>query len=132
MHKRQNIASGTTWEDIAGYSRAVRYGDVVHVAGTTATDEAGQLVGPDDVYEQTRFIISKIERALNQAGATLGDVVRTRLYLTDISRWEEAARAHGEAFQDIRPVNTLVEISGLVGEGYLVELEAEAIIGARP
>jgi enamine deaminase RidA (YjgF/YER057c/UK114 family) len=130
MTERQNIPSGTVWEDIAGYSRAVRFGGIVHVSGTTATDDNGNIVGLDDPYAQTVFIIKKIERALKQAGATLEDVVRTRLYVTDASRWEPVARAHGEFFGEIRPANTLLEISALIGAGYLVEMEAEAIIGA--
>ena len=130
MPKRQNISSGTKWEDIAGYSRAVRYGNTVHVSGTTATDETGALVGGDDPYEQTKYIIQKIERALNEAGATLADVVRTRLYLVNRDQWQAVCRAHIEFFGDIRPANTLIEISALVGEDYLVEMEAEAIIGA--
>lgn len=127
---RQNISSGTKWEDIAGYSRAVRVGNHVAVSGTTATDSEGKLVGEGDAYEQTTFIIRKIEQALKEAGATLRDVVRTRIYMTDISQWEGAARAHAEFFGDIRPANTLIEISGLVGPGYIVEMEADAIIGA--
>jgi enamine deaminase RidA (YjgF/YER057c/UK114 family) len=130
MTRRQNISSGTKWEDIAGYSRAVRVGNVVHVSGTTATDDSGHLVGPDDLYAQTVFIIRKIERALKEAGAELTDVVRTRVYVVDIDRWEEAARAHAEFFGSIRPANTLIEVSALVGGGYLVEMEAEAIISA--
>lgn len=125
---RQNISTGTIWESLAGYSRAVRVGNVVHVSGTTATNDAGELVGPDDVHAQTVFIIQKIERSLIQAGATLKDVVRTRIYLTDKTHWEEASRAHAEFFGDIRPANTLIEVSGLIGDGYLVEMEAEAII----
>ena len=128
MSGRRNIASGTTWEAIAGYSRAVKLGNSVHVSGTTATDENGEVVGLDDPYAQTVYIIQKIERALKQAGATLGDVVRTRIYVTDASRWEPVAREHGEFFKDIRPANTLVEVSALIGEGYLVEIEADAVI----
>lgn len=128
--KRQNISSGTKWEAMAGYSRAVRVGDVVHVAGTTATDDDGNLVGEGDMYAQTAFILGKIERALKQAGAEMTDVVRTRIYVTNAAQWEAAARAHAESFGDIRPANTLIEISGLIGAGYLVEVEAEAIIGA--
>ncbi len=127
---RQNISSGTKWEAIAGYSRAVRVGNVVHVSGTTATDEQGNPVGAGDVYTQTVHIIQKIERALKQAGASLADVVRTRIYVTDVSRWEEAARAHAEFFAGIRPANTLIQVGALVGPEYLVEMEAEAIIGA--
>jgi enamine deaminase RidA (YjgF/YER057c/UK114 family) len=128
MTERQNISSGTNWEAIAGYSRAVRIGNVVHVSGTTATDENGNLVGINDAYAQTDYIIRKIERALNAAGAVLSDVIRTRIYVTNIHQWEIIARAHGEFFSQIRPANTLVEVSALVGDGYLVEIEAEAVI----
>lgn len=128
MTQRQNIASGTVWEGIVGYSRAVRVGNIVHIAGTTAVDDNGQIVGLNDPYAQTVFIIQKIERALQQAGATLNDVVRTRLYVTDATQWEAVGRAHGEFFKDIRPVCTLVEVSALIGAEYLVEIEAEAIL----
>jgi enamine deaminase RidA (YjgF/YER057c/UK114 family) len=128
MSQRKNIASGTTWEAIAGYSRAVKLGNTIHVSGTTATDENGEVVGPDDPYTQTVYIIQKIERALKEAGAALDDVVRTRIYVTDAARWEPVARAHGEFFKNIRPANTLVEVSALIGDGYLVEIEADAII----
>ena len=130
MSNRQTISSGTHWEELAGYSRAVRVGNRVLVAGTTATDTDGNLVGGDDIGAQTAFILQKIEKALNEAGATLADVVRTRIFITDKTQWEAVAREHGRVFREIRPVNTLVEISGLIGEGYLVEIEAEAIIGA--
>lgn len=126
---RQNVSSGTKWESLAGYSRAVRVGNIVHVAGTTATDEHGNIIGKD-TYEQTIFVFQKIERALKEAGASLSDVVRTRIYVTDINQWEGAARAHGEVFSEIRPVNTLIGGLQLVGPGYFVEIEAEAIIGA--
>jgi enamine deaminase RidA (YjgF/YER057c/UK114 family) len=126
---RQNISSGTKWESFAGYSRAVRVGNHIAVSGTTATDEDGNLVGADDMYEQTKYAIQKIQKALVAAGASLRDVVRTRIFVTDINRWEDAARAHAEYFGDIRPANTLVEVSTLVGSGYLVEVEADAIIG---
>lgn len=132
MSGRQNIASGTVWEDLAGYSRAVRIGNQVFVSGTTATDDQGRLVGPGDAYAQTIFILQKIARALQQAGASLEDVVRTRIFLTDIARWEEVARAHAEVFRAIRPANTLIGISALVGEGYLVEIEADAVIHEGP
>jgi enamine deaminase RidA (YjgF/YER057c/UK114 family) len=127
---RKNISSGTRWEETAGYSRAVRIGNLVHVSGTTATDEAGRVVGRGDPYMQTVHIIQRIERALEEAGASLVDVVRTRIYITDVSRWEEVARAHAEFFRAIRPANTLVEVSRLVGDEYLVEMEADAVIGA--
>jgi enamine deaminase RidA (YjgF/YER057c/UK114 family) len=132
MSQRKNIASGTTWEAIAGYSRAVKLGNSVHVSGTTATNEKGEVVGLDDPYAQTVYIIQKIERALKEAGATLNDVVRTRIYVTDAQRWEPVARAHGEFFKDIRPANTLVEVSALIGDGYLVEIEADALIQNVP
>ena len=128
MTHRQNISSGTIWEDLAGYSRAVRIGRLVFVSGTTATDAAGALVGPNDAYAQTTFIIKKIDSALQEAGAGLRDVVRTRIFVADISQWQEVARAHAEFFRDIRPANTLVEVSALIGEGYLVEIEADAVL----
>jgi enamine deaminase RidA (YjgF/YER057c/UK114 family) len=129
MAKRERVSTGTKWEELAGYSRAIRAGQWVHVSGTTATDEKGQIVGLDDPYEQTIFIIRKIERALNELGASLGDVVRTRIYIVNEDGWEPIARAHGEIFADIRPSNTLIAIRGIIGEGYLVEIEADALIG---
>jgi len=128
MAQRQNISSGTIWESLAGYSRAVRIGNLVFVSGTTATDADGNLVGANDAHVQTVFIIQKIERALLEAGASLRDVVRTRIFVTDAQRWQEVAKAHAEFFGDIRPANTLVEISALIGEGYLVEIEADAVL----
>ncbi|MFZ5902609.1 MAG: RidA family protein [Chloroflexota bacterium] len=128
MSKRQNISSGVKWEDIVGYSRAVRIGNVIEVAGTTALDEAGDLVGPNDAYEQARYAIAKIERALNAAGASLEDVIRTRIFVTDISRWEQIGRAHGEFFKTIKPASTMVEVKALVSPEMLVEIEATAIL----
>jgi len=128
---RRNISSGTAYEKIAGYSRAVRLGNVVHVSGTTATEGADKIVGVGDSGAQTDFIIRKIEAALKQAGASLNDVVRTRIYLAPAADWEAVARVHGKYFGQIRPANTLLYIHALVGEDYLVEMEAEAIINAE-
>ena len=128
MGERLNISSGAKWEDIVGYSRAVRIGNVIEVAGTTAIDEMGNLVGAGDPYEQTKFIITKIEKALTAAGATLQDIVRTRIFTTDISRWEEIGRAHGEFFREIKPASTMVEVKSLIGPELLVEIEASVIL----
>ena len=125
---KQSVSTGTVWEDMAGYARAVRVGDHIYVSGTTATGPDG-LVGGDDPAAQARFIIDKIERAINDLGGRLEDVVRTRVFISDVSHWEPVARAHGERFAAIRPANTLVEAK-LVGPDYLVEIEADAIIGA--
>ena len=126
---KQLYDSGTTWEKLAGYSRAVRYGNQIHVSGTTATDEAGQIVGKGDPAVQMRYIVDKIERAIKELGGQLDDVIRTRIYIQQLADWEPVARIHGERFATIRPANTLVQAQ-LVGDGYLVEMEAEAIVGA--
>ncbi len=125
---RQNIDSGTSWEALAGYSRAVRVGNLVYVSGTTAHDARGQLHGAHDAYAQATYILAKIGAALEQAGASLPDVVRTRIYVVRLDDWGEVARAHGEVFGQIRPANTLVQVAGLVDGGPLVEIEADAII----
>lgn len=125
---RRNISSGVPWEKTVGYSRAVRIGNVIEVAGTTAVDETGAVIGLDDPYRQAKYALEKIGRALGEAGAGFGDVIRTRIFVTDITRWEEVGRAHGEVFSEVRPASTLVQVASLVRPDLLVEIEATAVV----
>jgi len=128
---RRHVSTGTPYEATVGYSRAVRVGRIIHVAGTTAIDESGAVVGAGDAYRQASYALSKIEAALAALGATIGDVVRTRMYVTDIGNWEGIARAHGERFADVRPAATMVEVRRLIDPAMLVEIEVEAIVEDR-
>tara|TARA_B000000557_G_scaffold246340_1_gene229366 strand:+ start:149 stop:556 length:408 start_codon:yes stop_codon:yes gene_type:complete len=131
LSDRSNYSSGAPWESIAGYSRAVRIGNIIEVAGTTAVDTEGQVVGAGDISKQTDYIFNKIRNALNDAGSKMSDVIRTRMYLTDINDWETVARMHGDIFSDIKPVSTLVEVSGLIDEELLIEIEVSAVVSGR-
>lgn len=130
MSNRTIYASGAVWEEAVGYSRAVKVGNHIEVSGTVASDENGAVVGAGDPYAQTKFILQKIEKALRHAGASLQDVVRTRMFVTDIARFDEYARAHGEVFRNIKPCTSMLEVKGLVSPEYLIEIEVTAILSS--
>jgi enamine deaminase RidA (YjgF/YER057c/UK114 family) len=125
--KRINLSSGAKWENLVGYSRAVKVGNTIEVSGTVSTDHSGEIVGEGDEYLQTKFILMKLENTLGQLGAKLENVVRTRIYCTNIKNWEKIGKAHGEVFGEIKPVTSMIEVSKLIDEKYLVEIEATAI-----
>ncbi len=129
MAERKNISSGAPWESVVGYSRAVRIGNHIWVAGTTATDEAGNVVAAGDAATQTRYILQKIDAALIKAGASMADVVRTRMFVTDISQWEAIGRVHGEFFGAVRPAATMVQIAKLIDPAHMIEIEVDAFVG---
>ncbi len=128
MTKRINISSDTKWEEIVGYSRVVKVGNQIFVTGTTAIDDNGNIIGIGDVYKQTKFIISKIEKYLNEAGAKLNDIVRTRMFVVNIEDWKEIGKAHNQFFKNIKPATTMVEVNNLIDSNLLIEIEADAII----
>lgn len=128
MSSRINYGSGAKWEEIVGYSRMVKMGNIIEVTGTVAVNENGELVGTNDAFEQTKYIIQKIETQLARAGASLNDVIRTRMFVTDISRWQEYGRAHGEAFGNIKPCTSMIGVAALIEPGFLIEIEATAIL----
>ncbi len=127
MAQRKNISSGAKWEDIIGYSRAVQFGNTLEISGTVALDEKGEIVGKGDFYKQAKFILQKVEKILSQGGFAMSDVVRTRMFVTDISHWEEVGRAHGEFFKNIKPVTSMIQVSGFIEPDYLVEIEVTAM-----
>ena len=128
MSNKRRVSSGVQWEDIVAYSRAVRVGNIIEVAGTTAVDESGKFIGEGDPYEQTLFIIKKAEAAINELGATLNDVIRTRIYVTNINDWDQIGKAHGDCFRGIYPASSLVEVSNLIDRRLLVEIEFTAVV----